>query len=45
MPAKTPTEKAAIGNSVRPLIVALHDNVMEIVSDYVDEEDIPNANV
>lgn len=43
--AKTPTEKAAIGNSVRPLIVALHDNVMEIVSDYVDEEDIPNANV
>ena len=40
--AKTPTEKAAIGNSVRPLIVALHDNVANIVSDYVDEEDIPD---
>lgn len=35
--AKTPNEKAAIGQSVRPLIVALHDNVTQIVAQYTGE--------
>lgn len=36
--AKTPTEKAAIGQAVRPLIVALHDNVAKIVEVYTGED-------
>lgn len=32
--AKTPTEKAAIGNSVRPFIESLHDNVVIIAQTY-----------
>ena len=39
--AKTPTEKAAIGNAVRPYIEALHDNVLTIAETYgVDLEDL-----
>lgn len=38
--AKTPTEKAAIGQAVRPLIVALHDNVTTIVRQYTEDIDI-----
>lgn len=36
--AKTPTEKMAIGQAVRPLIVALHDNVAKIVEVYTGED-------
>lgn len=38
--AKTPTEKAAIGQSVRPLIIALHDNAITIARQYAEDIDI-----
>ena len=34
--AKTPTQKAAIGQSVKPLIMALHDNVVAIAQQYTE---------
>lgn len=36
--AKTPKERAAIGQAVRPLIVALHDNIAAIVAEYTNQE-------
>lgn len=37
--AKTPTEKAAVGNSVRPYIEALHDNILTIAMEYGVNDD------
>ena len=37
--AKTPTEKAAVGNSVRPHIEALHDNILTIAMEYGVNDD------
>ena len=39
--AKTPAQKAAVGNAVRPYITALHDNALTIAETYgVDLEDL-----
>lgn len=36
--ARTKQEKAAVGNSVRPFIVSLHDNIQLILADYDEIE-------
>lgn len=36
--ARTKQEKAAVGNSVRPFIVSLHDNIQLILADYGEVE-------
>jgi len=36
--ARTKQEQKAVGNSVRPFIISLHDNINEILGDYLDEE-------